>query len=191
MYIEDIEKTPNPSALIFVLDETLVEGFKSIEYDTCSEAPSSWVSGILSYDKVEAVMCQGSRLTVRLKDGLSWSNETELLENVADDIRSGESFSDQITDPSESDEVSSGDSDTLDDIRSLIDEEITPYLQSHGGDLDVVGLTDGKTLIIRYRGACGGCPASLTGTLKVVQRLVQDRVDEDIEVKPEGGIFDF
>ncbi len=39
-------------------------------------------------------------------------------------------------------------------------EQIRPYLQSDGGDVDFVELTDDNVVNIRLTGMCGGCPHS-------------------------------
>ena len=44
-------------------------------------------------------------------------------------------------------------------------EQIRPYLQQDGGDVDFVELTDDMVVIVQLTGACGSCPYS-TMTLK-------------------------
>lgn len=44
-------------------------------------------------------------------------------------------------------------------------EQIRPYLQSDGGDIEFVELTDDMIVNVRLTGACGSCPYS-TMTLK-------------------------
>jgi len=39
-------------------------------------------------------------------------------------------------------------------------EQIRPYLQSDGGDVEFVELTDDNVVNIRLTGMCGGCPHS-------------------------------
>ena len=63
----------------------------------------------------------------------------------------------------------------------LLDEKIRPYLASDGGWLEVLDLED-KTLKIRYQGACGSCPSSLSGTLMAIENMIKDEIDEEIEV---------
>ena len=48
----------------------------------------------------------------------------------------------------------------MDDLSKKITdrlEELRVHLQADGGDLEIVGI-DGKTVQLRLRGACGGCP---------------------------------
>jgi Fe-S cluster biogenesis protein NfuA len=44
-------------------------------------------------------------------------------------------------------------------------EQIRPYLQNDGGDIEFVELTDDNIVNVRLVGACGSCPHS-TQTLK-------------------------
>ena len=39
-------------------------------------------------------------------------------------------------------------------------EEIRPYLQADGGDLELVEVTDEGVVKLRLKGACCGCPMS-------------------------------
>jgi Fe-S cluster biogenesis protein NfuA/nitrite reductase/ring-hydroxylating ferredoxin subunit len=66
--------------------------------------------------------------------------------------------------------------------------EVRPYLESHGGDVQLVGVEDG-VVRLRLEGSCSGCPSS-TMTLKLaiedaihkaapdVERIDADGVDE-------------
>ncbi len=44
-------------------------------------------------------------------------------------------------------------------------EQIRPYLQQDGGDVEFVELTDDNIVVVQLMGACGSCPYSLM-TLK-------------------------
>jgi Fe-S cluster biogenesis protein NfuA len=49
-------------------------------------------------------------------------------------------------------------------VQNVIDQ-IRPYLQNDGGDIEFVELTDENIVNVRLLGACGSCPYS-TMTLK-------------------------
>jgi len=68
-------------------------------------------------------------------------------------------------------------------IEAILDQMIRPALQGDGGDLEVLAL-EGKLLTIRYEGACGTCPSSVTGTLAAIQSVLRDEFDPDLEVIP-------
>jgi Fe-S cluster biogenesis protein NfuA len=39
-------------------------------------------------------------------------------------------------------------------------DEVRPYLQQHGGDCELVDVTDEGVVKLRLQGACSGCPSS-------------------------------
>jgi len=56
-------------------------------------------------------------------------------------------------------------------------EEIKPQIQADGGDIDLVAV-ENKTVRVRLRGACAGCPMSALTLKQGVERLVKARVPE-------------
>ena len=54
-------------------------------------------------------------------------------------------------------------------------EQIRPYLQSDGGDISLVEITDDNIVKVKLQGACHGCPFSMQ-TLKagVEQALIKE-----------------
>jgi len=69
----------------------------------------------------------------------------------------------------------------LEKVKQTLDR-VRPYLQSDGGDIDLVDVTDDFIVQVRLSGACQGCPFSMQ-TLKagVEQALVRE-VPEIVEV---------
>jgi Fe-S cluster biogenesis protein NfuA len=54
-------------------------------------------------------------------------------------------------------------------------EKVRPYLQSDGGDISLVDISEDNTVMVKLQGACYGCPFSLQ-TLKagVEQALINE-----------------
>jgi Fe-S cluster biogenesis protein NfuA len=54
-------------------------------------------------------------------------------------------------------------------------QRVRPYLQSDGGDIDLVEITPDNVVKVRLTGACNGCPYSMM-TLKagVEQALIKE-----------------
>lgn len=71
----------------------------------------------------------------------------------------------------------------LQQIEEILDRTIRPALQGDGGDLQILGL-DGNLLTIRYEGACGTCPSSVTGTLSAIQSILREEFNPEIEIIP-------
>jgi Fe-S cluster biogenesis protein NfuA len=61
-------------------------------------------------------------------------------------------------------------------------EEIRPYLQADGGDVELVDVTPEGVVKVRLTGACGGCPMSDMTLRMGVERQIKKRVQEVKEV---------
>lgn len=74
-------------------------------------------------------------------------------------------------------------SSSLYDRVEQVINRIRPAVQSDGGDLELVGVTDEGVVKIRLHGACVGCPSS-TMTLQMgIERNVRERVPEVVAVQ--------
>ncbi len=61
-------------------------------------------------------------------------------------------------------------------------EDVRPYLQNDGGDIELVRITDDLTVIVKLLGACGTCPTSIV-TLKMgVENYLKSKIPEIKEV---------
>ena len=64
-------------------------------------------------------------------------------------------------------------------------EEVRPYLRSHGGNVEFLGVTDGVARL-RMQGSCSGCPSS-TMTLKLAIEEAIQKTAPDLEgIEAEG-----
>ena len=68
-------------------------------------------------------------------------------------------------------------------IEALFDKAIRPALMSDGGNLEL-DLVKGNEVVISFQGACGSCPSSAGGTLRGIERAIQQNVFEDAVVIP-------
>lgn len=68
-------------------------------------------------------------------------------------------------------------------IEQILDETVRMHLQGDGGDIEVVALK-GHTLEVRFQGACGGCPSSMSGTLDAIQGILREQFDPELEILP-------
>jgi len=68
-------------------------------------------------------------------------------------------------------------------IHKALEKDVLPMLESHGGGIEIVDIK--KTdVLIRYYGACQGCPMAATGTLQAIEYTLREKIDERIEVIP-------
>jgi len=64
--------------------------------------------------------------------------------------------------------------DTIENIRSA--------LQSHGGDVELVGIDDDNTVKVRLQGACQGCPGAAMTMKSGIERILKEMVPDVKEV---------
>ncbi len=61
---------------------------------------------------------------------------------------------------------------------SEVIEMVRPALQGHGGDVQLLGVDEDKTVRVRLQGACRGCPGA-TMTMKMgIERILRERVPD-------------
>ena len=182
--IAEIEPTPNPNAMKFVLKEPLTWGV-SRAFDSADQAANDpLASALFDISHVTNVFYVDTWLTVTQDGGADWP---ELLRELAPPIReapAAQAHSEAIAHASALDDETLGDEDRLKltQIIDMLDERVRPFLQGDGGDLHVVGL-EGKELRVHYQGACGSCPSSLSGTLTGIESMIRE-IDPELYVVP-------
>jgi len=194
MKIEEIEYTPNPNAVKFIVDEQIMPpvGGQTLSFETEEEAEAnSLAAQLMEIEHVETVFYAANYITITQDGEADWR---ELMREVAEpirdatvqDAREGETES-REQDDGEGEEIEGLDDPRMPEIREALEEEIIPYLESDGGGLEIKGLVDDE-LLIDYEGACGSCPASITGTLMSIEHLLKREVDENLSVEAVGGM---
>jgi Fe-S cluster biogenesis protein NfuA len=70
-----------------------------------------------------------------------------------------------------------------DRVQSVINL-IRPAVQADGGDIELVDVSDGGVVHIRFHGACHGCPSSTMTLQDGIFRNLRERVPEVTQVIP-------
>ena len=183
--IADIQETPNPNAVKFILKEPVSHGtshsFKSSE----DALDNQFAKSIFDVGNVVSVFYMDKMVTVEKTDDAEWD---EILPDLAVPIRAAEAVASSngsgkgaAATVGGALAVAASDDPKLAQINDLLDERIRPYLAGDGGWLEIIELAD-DTLKIRYEGACGSCPSSLTGTLMAIENMIKEEVDQNITV---------
>lgn len=186
--IDNIEETPNPNAVKFILKEPVTAGTTRSFHSAEEAAADPLASPLFAVGDISSVFYMDRMITVEKTEEADWD---DLLPRLAVPIRAAagvESNGGAQQQPSTQGEGVGGalgalmnDDPRLARINEILDEKIRPYLASDGGWLEVLSLED-KTLKIRYQGACGSCPSSLSGTLMGIEGLIRQEIDPEIEV---------
>ena len=180
--ISDIEETPNPNAVKFILREPVSNGVAR-QYGSAELADNDPLAkSLFDVGHVVSVFYMDRMITVEKDDEGDWD---ELLPALAVPIRAAESVNGSAAAAAAavggSIAAITSDDPRLLRINEILDEKVRPALMGDGGYLEIIGLSD-HTLSIRYQGACGSCPSSLTGTLMAIEGMLKQEVDPELEV---------
>ena len=182
--ISDIQETPNPNAVKFILKEPVTNGVAR-QFDSADKAEGDPLAkALFATGNVVSVFYMDRMVTVEKTDEGDWD---EMLPQLAIPIRAAEATTGGTSASADASSLGGplaavmSDDPRLVQINELRDETVRPALMGDGGYLEVLGIRD-NTLSIRYQGACGSCPSSLTGTLMAIEGMIKQEVDPDIEV---------
>ena len=189
MKITEIEYTPNPNAVKFILDQALTPFGSHAEFgdaDAARDVPLA--RKLFEIDHVQSVYWTDRWLTVTQDGQANWHEllrqvATPIREATLDDAALGDEWKARFaSDDGDLDIEGLGlDDERLPMIREILEDEILPFLQGDGGGLEIKALVDNQ-LFIRYQGACGTCPSATMGTLFAIENLIQLEVDPEITV---------
>ncbi len=151
--IAEIEPTPNPNAMKFILREPLTWGITR-SYDKPEQAVGDPLAmSLFDIEHVTNVFYVDHWVTVTQDGGADWQ---ELMRKLAVPIRDApsadaqsEQLAEQAGEALDPEKLSPEDRDRLDRINAALDEQVRPYLQNDGGDLYVVGL-EGNRLSVHH-----------------------------------------
>lgn len=65
-------------------------------------------------------------------------------------------------------------------------ETVRPALQGHGGDVELIGVDEDKTVRLRLQGACQGCPGAAMTMKMGIERILKERLPDVKEVVAVG-----
>ncbi|HAC16630.1 MAG TPA: NifU family protein [Bacteroidetes bacterium] len=179
--IAEIERTPNPHAMRFVLKDPISQGITR-SYENAEMAQKDpFAKQLFEIEHVISVYYVDKYVTVTQDGHADWN---DLLRKLAPPIREAgaigilESDSDEVHSTKD---VQNSDDPRLQQINAMLDEQVRPYLLADGGGLQILGLND-NVLKVHYQGACGTCPTATTGTLYAIESMVR-RIDPEIVVE--------
>ena len=185
--IDNIEETPNPNAVKFILKEPVTNG-TTRSFHSAGEAEDDPLGrALFEVGEVVSVFYMDKMVTVEKEESADWD---DLLPRLAVPIRAAEGAGGRAAAAAASVAGESvggalgalmSDDPRLMRINEILDERIRPALAGDGGWLEVLGLKENR-LSIRYQGACGSCPSSLSGTLMAIEGMIRQEVDPEIEV---------
>lgn len=176
LMVKDVDLTPNPQALKFILNEKLLNR-ETRSFKNKEEAENDPLAkGIFELEGIVSVFYMDRFITIEKQPDVSWGKIQMPFVNYI------KSFDKSLIPEEKEGEVSNvNETETLKLINEILDKRVRPALAGDGGGLEVLDLTN-NTLTIRYQGACGTCPSAIQGTLVAIENLLKREVDQSIEV---------
>jgi Fe-S cluster biogenesis protein NfuA/ribosomal protein L12E/L44/L45/RPP1/RPP2 len=190
--IDNIEETPNPNAVKFVLKEPVSNGAARSFRNAAEGVDDPLARALFEVGSVVSVFYMGNMITVEKVEEDDWD---DLLPRLAVPIRAAAAATNGAAAGAAATAGVGAEAGALggalgamlsDDprlarINEILDERIRPYLAADGGWLEITSLKE-NTLTIRYQGACGSCPSSITGTLMAIEGMLKQEIDPELEV---------
>lgn len=175
----DIEPTPNPNALKFILNIP-VKNNGSSTYRTPSEcAENKLALELFKIRGIDQLHFFENVISVTKFSYEDWDSVEKNVNAVLKEL--GPTHNAEYSDPNPQEERRKNLPPELLKIEEILDRTIRPGLQGDGGDIEVLTYKE-NILMVKYQGACGTCPSSTTGTLEAIRAILRDEYNPEIEV---------
>jgi len=176
LIVADVDLTPNPNALKFILNERLLK-YETRQFHNSEEAKDDPLAkGIFEIAGVVSVFYMDKFVTIEKSKDANWGQIQKPFINFL------KAFDKELI-PAENElqPLDENSDELLKQINELLDNRVRPALAGDGGGLQVMGI-DGYTVKIHYQGACGSCPTAISGTLMAIEGLLKRDIHPAIEV---------
>lgn len=174
-----LEWTPNPSTLKYVVDrELLSRGAVNITTPQAAEEKSPLARKLMGIAGITAVMIGRNFVTVTKGDQGEWDEVNDAVMTTLDShLTANEPV---VTEAFLNAPAPSG-TEMEQKIRDILDAEIRPAVAQDGGDITLDKYQDG-VVYLHMKGSCSGCPSS-TATLKMgIESRLREALPEVVEV---------
>lgn len=174
------EGTPNPNALKFVLDKTLLISSTANFPNKESSKDSPLAVRLFNVSAVEEVFIGRDFITVSKNPDISWDSiYSNLVDVINEHFKSGEPIISEIRDKRP--EIRKNIDSTEDKIKEILDDQIRPAVASDGGDVIFDSYKDG-ILRLHLQGSCSSCPSSIMTLKSGIEAMLKRQIPELKEV---------
>ena len=180
MFIQT-EDTPNPATLKFIPGVAVLPGDTAEFVSKDATKTSPLAKRIFEIDGVVSVFLSGDFIAITKDDASEWfSLKPSVLAGIMEHFASGLPVM-EVT--SDGNEEAVEDTETVQQIKHLLDTRVRPAVAMDGGDITFHSFDEG-VVTLQMRGACQGCPSS-TATLKMgIENMLRHYIPEVKEVRP-------
>lgn len=175
----DIQPTPNPNALKFILNYP-VKNEGNSTYKSPSECGENHLAlELFKVRGIDQLHFFDNVISITKFSYEDWNSvETQVHKVILECMPSHNA---DYNDPNPEAERRRNLSPELQEIENILDKTIRPGLQGDGGDIQALTYSE-NILMVKYQGACGTCPSSTTGTLEAIKSILRDEINPEIEV---------
>lgn len=175
LFIEDVDLTPNPHALKFILNCQLLN-YETRQFSSKEEAYGDPLAkGIFEIPGVVSVFYMNKFVTIEKAKEAAWGQIQKPFQTFL------KTFDESLIPQEKELKMDVNTSELLTKINELIDLRVRPALAGDGGGLQVLSV-DGYMVKIRYQGACGSCPTAISSTLAAIEGLLKRDIHPALEV---------
>jgi Fe-S cluster biogenesis protein NfuA len=166
------ERTPNPESIKWVLSQPVApDGVSASFKEPVGPGVSPLAAGLFDVDGVVGVFFAGNFVTTTKREDVEW---TDIVDSLAEAIKSFVKSKQTALGPDYDAASAHPQSEVVERIRRVLDEEIRPSVAMDGGDVIFAGFEDGVVEVF-LQGACSGCPsASATLRFGIEARLREE-----------------
>jgi Fe-S cluster biogenesis protein NfuA len=181
MFIQT-EDTPNPDTLKFIPGTAVLDKGTSDFPNSESANTSPLASRLFEIEGVSRVFLATDFISVTKQTELDWNNlKPSILTGIMDHFSSGLPVINQ-SDESNLENSNAEDSETIKQIKDLLETRVRPAVAMDGGDISFCSFESG-VVTLQMKGACAGCPSS-TATLKMgIENMLRHYIPEVTEVR--------
>ncbi len=181
MFIQT-EDTPNPETLKFIPGNIVLKKGTADFSNVDVAKISPLASRLFEIDGVSRVFLATDFISVTKDSQLDWNSlKPSILTGIMEHFSSGAPALHE-TDEKNTDSNIFEDSETIKQIKDLLETRVRPAVAMDGGDITFCSFESG-VVTLQMKGACAGCPSS-TATLKMgIENMLRHYIPEVIEVR--------
>jgi len=175
----DIQPTPNPNALKFILNVP-VKNTGNSTYKSPTECGENLLAlELFKIRGVDQLHFFENVIAVTKFSYEDWNSvEVNIIKTLNEIMPTHNA---DYSDPNPEADRRKNLTPELLEIELILDKTIRPGLQGDGGDIQALSYQE-NILMVKYQGACGTCPSSTTGTLEAIRAILRDELNPEIEV---------
>lgn len=181
MFIQT-QDTPNPATLKFIPGVPVMDHGTANFADADAAARAPLARRLFQIDGITGVFLGQDFIAVTKAETLDWfALKPSILAGIMEHYASGLPVIENDAAVADT-HADGGDSDTVQQIKQLLDTRVRPAVAMDGGDIVFQDFADG-IVTLQMRGACQGCPSS-TATLKMgIENMLRHYIPEVREVR--------